>query len=61
MKSLCIHSDNITDAYDIQEIFYHHSKVKEEPQILFKIQNYILPNGKRDRRRSYVTSIKIGN
>ena len=61
MKNLCIHSDNIEDAYDISEIFYHHSKVKEEPQIMFKIQTYNLPGGRRDKRRSYLTTIKMGN
>ena len=59
--NLCIHSDNIEEAYDISEIFYHHSRVKEEPQILFKIQTYNQPGGKKDKMRSYLTTIKIEN
>ena len=60
MIDLCIHSDNIGEAYDIQEIFYHHSKVKEEPQIFFKIQTYKQPGkSKLEKRRSYLTAIRM--
>lgn len=61
MKDLCIHSTDIEEAYNISEIFYHHSKVKEEPQILFKIQTYNLPGGRRDKRKSYLTTIRLGS
>ena len=61
MLDLCIHSADIEEAYDISEIFYHHSKVKEEPQIMFKIQTYNLPGKRKNKRRSYLTTIKIGN
>ena len=61
MKDLCIHSVDVEEAYDISEIFYHHSKVKEDPQIMFKVQTYNLPGGKKSRRRSYLTTIKMEN
>ena len=59
MRHLCIHTASIADAYDISEIFKHHSKVKEEPEIFFKNQAYNVPGRKRDIRRSYLTVIKL--
>ena len=59
MMDLCIHSNDIEEACDIKDIFFHHSKVKEEPQIYFKIQTYNQPNKKRERRKSYLTTIRM--
>ena len=59
MMTLCIHSSDVEEAYDIKEIFYNHSKVKEEPEIFYKIQTYNQPNRKREKRRSYLTVIKM--
>lgn len=61
MTYICKHADNIMDAYDVKEIFYHHSKVKEEPEILYKIQRHNRPNKRREVRKTYLTTIKLGN
>ncbi len=61
MTYICKHEDSIIDAYDIKEIFYHHSKVKEEPDILYKIQVYKRPDRRREVRKTYLTTIKLGN
>lgn len=61
MLFLCIHSDDIETAYNIGEDFCNSRKVKDPPEIMYKVQTYILPGGKRETRRSYLTSIKIGN
>lgn len=61
MMELCIHSNDIGEACDVRDIFLHHRKVKEEPQIYFKIQTYNQPNRKREHRRSYLTVIKMEN
>lgn len=61
MMDLCIHSANVEEAYDIRETFYHHSKVKEEPEIHYKIQTYKQPGRKIEKRKSYLTTIKMGN
>lgn len=59
MKHLCVHSDNIGDAYDILEIFKKHRGVMKEPEILFKTQSYNIPGNKRDLKKTYLTSIKL--
>ena len=62
MLYLCIHSNNIGEAYDIGERICKNKRVKDPPEIMYKVQTYINPmNGKRTIRRSYLTTAKIGN
>jgi len=54
MIYICKHDKNFTNAYDTKEMFARHRKVKEEPEILYKLKGR-----KGSLTRTYIVSIKL--
>lgn len=58
MITLLIHTKDLEDAFDIKDIFYNHSKVKNEPEILMK-RECKGRNGVRKANNDFITAVNI--
>lgn len=60
MTTLLVHAKDLGEAMDIRDIFYNHSKVKENPEIIMKADDRIgVRLGIKKCRTDFMTSIKL--